>query len=278
MAAMKRPLAPATALLAACHPEAAGAVAVASALLAVAAGRGWGSLWVLAAIGAGQLFVGWSNDWLDRAVDRAQGRRDKPLATGAIGSRAVGVAALAALVAAVPLSLASGVASAGTHGVALVCAAAYNAGLKRLPVSPLPFAAAFGLVPAVVTLGLTPPRLPAWWAYAGGALLGVAGHFTQVLRDIPADRAAGSRGLPQLLGQRRSAMVACAALLGAAAVVVFARVPPSPLAVAALGLAGAGVVAVQAALATGRLPLAFRATLAVAVLTVAAVLAGGQRL
>jgi 4-hydroxybenzoate polyprenyltransferase len=269
-----RPLA----LVRACHPEPAATVAVLAGALALGAGRGWGSLWVLAAVGAGQLAVGWSNDYLDRDADRRAGRADKPLAAGWIAPRTVALAALAAFAAAVPLSLASGPASAAAHFLALACAVAYNAGLKHRPVSPLPFAVAFGLVPAVVTLGLSPPRPPAAWAMAAGALLGVAGHFTQVLQDIPEDRRRGSRGLPQLLGQRPSGVVAALSLLAAAGLIAFADGSRSPVLTAAFAVAVAGVALILGTVAAGRMRLGFRATLAVAAVTVLALLLGGPRL
>ena len=195
----------ARALLSACHPEPAATVTLGAGVLSLGAGRGWGSLVMMAAIGSGQLAVGWSNDYLDRERDRASGRLDKPIPAGRIPARVVGAAAMTALVACIPLSLASGLASALTHLVALSCAFAYNAWLKTRPVSVLPYAAAFGLLPAIVTLGLPAPRWPAAWAIVAGALIGAGGHFAQVLPDIRSDRALGLRGLPQLLGERASA-------------------------------------------------------------------------
>jgi 4-hydroxybenzoate polyprenyltransferase len=267
-----------TGLLRACHPQPAAVVTALVGVLALSAGRGWGTLWVLAAIGAGQLGVGWSNDRLDQAADRAAGRTDKPLATGEIGTRQVELAALAAFGAAIPLSLASGVPSALAHFAALGCALAYNAGLKNLPVSALPYAIAFGLVPAIVTLGLTPPRFPAPWALAAGALIGMGGHFTQVLPDIPTDRARGSRGLPQLAGQRAAAVVTALCLLGAVLAVALGPGRPGPVGWAALGLAALGSLAIVAAVVLGHLPLAFRITLGVAAVAVLALVLSGGRL
>jgi 4-hydroxybenzoate polyprenyltransferase len=267
-----------TGLLRACHPQPAAVVTALVGVLAFSAGRGWGTLWVLAAIGAGQLGVGWSNDYLDRGVDRAEGRSDKPIATGSIGARQVGVAALLAFAAAVPLSLASGLPSAAAHFVALGCAVAYNAGLKNLPVSAVPYAVAFGLVPAIVTLGLTPPRFPAAWALAAGALLGVGGHFAQVLPDIPADAARGSRGLPQLAGQRASAAVAASCLLGAVGAVALGSGRPGPLAAAALAVTAVGGATIVAIAFLGRLALAFRITLGLAAVAVVALVLSGGRL
>jgi 4-hydroxybenzoate polyprenyltransferase len=263
------------ALLRACHPQPAAVVTALVGVLALSAGRGWGTLWVIAAIGAGQLGVGWSNDYLDRGVDA--GRPDKPIPAGQIRARQVGLAALVAFGAAVPLSLASGVASAVAHFVALGCAVAYNAGLKNLPVSAVPYAVAFGLVPAIVTLGLSPAHLPALWAWAAGALLGLGGHFAQVLPDIPADVARGSHGLPQLAGQRASAVVTALCLLGAVGAVAFGSGRPGPLAAAALAVTALAGAAIVTTAFLGRLGLAFRITLALAaVAVVALVLSGGQ--
>jgi 4-hydroxybenzoate polyprenyltransferase len=268
----------ARALLSACHPEPAATVTLGAGVLSLGAGRGWGSLVMMAAIGSGQLAVGWSNDYLDRERDRASGRLDKPIPAGRIPARVVGVAAVAAFVGCIPLSLASGLASALAHLVALSCAFAYNAWLKTRPVSVLPYAAAFGLLPAIVTLGLPAPRWPAAWAIAAGALIGAGGHFAQVLPDIRSDRALGLRGLPQLLGERASA--ALTALLLAAATVAVTFGPGSPGRLALVGLAAALLLTLGILLAAfrGRMKMAFRLTLAVATVAVLAFLAGGRSL
>ena len=265
-------------LLAASHPEPAAVVTLAAGVLALGAGRGWGTLLVLAAIGTGQLAVGWSNDYLDRDADRAESRRDKPIAAGAVSAETVRNAAMAALLACIPLSLASGLGSAVAHFAALGCAISYNAGLKNRPVSVLPFAAAFGLLPAIVALGLPAHRWPPGWALLAGALIGSGGHFTQVLSDIPGDRRLGSRGLPQLLGQRASALLAALLLLAATAVLTFAPGRPGLLPLAGMALAVALTAAILIAAAGGRMKLAFRLTLGVAAVAVVAFLAGGRSL
>jgi 4-hydroxybenzoate polyprenyltransferase len=266
------------ALLGASHPEPAATVTLAAGVLALGAGRGLGTLLVLAAVGSGQLAVGWSNDYLDRDLDRAVGRLDKPIPAGRVPARAVGLASLLALVACVPLSLASGVASGLAHLAAVACALAYNAGLKARPVSVLPYALAFGLAPAVITLGLPVPRWPPAWALAAGALIGGGAHFTQVLPDIPSDRALGIAGLPQLLGQRAST-VAAALLLGTATVVLtFGPGRPGPLQLAGLAIAAVLTVSILVAAARGHARAAFRLTLAVAAVAVLGFLAGGRSL
>jgi len=233
------------------------AVTAVGGALALSAGRGWGTLWVVSAVLAGQLFVGWTNDYLDRDLDRAKGRRDKPLAQAALKPEWVRTAALVALAACLPLSLASGLAAAGVHLAAIGAATLYNLGLKATLLSVVPYAAAFSLLPAFITLGLDPSRWAPAWAVAAGGLIGAGAHFTQVLTD-PA-------GLPQKLGRRGSALAA--ALLYASAALLIG----SPL----LALAVAFAVGLTALLAPGQ---AFRVAMVAAGAVVVLFLAGGTRL
>src|SRR6188472_137581 len=86
------------ALVLSCHPLPTIAVTAISAGLAALAGLSLGrGLLLVAAVLAGQLSIGWSNDAIDAARDRASARVDKPVASGAVSSRAVGVAAAIAL-------------------------------------------------------------------------------------------------------------------------------------------------------------------------------------
>jgi 4-hydroxybenzoate polyprenyltransferase len=226
-------------------------------------------------VGAGQLAVGWSNDWLDRDQDRARARADKPLARAELRPSTVRNAAAVALMACVPLSLVSGAASALTHLVAIGSALSYNAGLKRTPLSAVPYAISFGLGPAVVALGPPLHRWPHPWVMIAGALIGVGGHFAQVLTDIPADREQGIRGLPQLLGQRASVILAAILLLTAT---LLAALGPGlgPISLVALALAAAGAAGIVASALAGRTNLAFRLTLGVAVVAVLAFLLSGR--
>ena len=162
-------------LLRCAHPEPVFAVTAAVAVLALSAGRGWSAGWAVTAVLAGQLFVGWTNDYLDREQDRLSDRTDKPLVTGLVPAGRARVAALVALAACVPLSLANGLAAGGVHLGAVGLASIYNAGLKSTPASVVPYLVCFGLVPAFVTLGMNPGHLPPAWATAGAALLGSGG-------------------------------------------------------------------------------------------------------
>ncbi|MGH7776669.1 MAG: UbiA family prenyltransferase [Candidatus Dormibacterales bacterium] len=265
-------------LLACCHPEPALAVTTLSTLLAVSTGRGWGSLWVASAIGTGQLHVGWTNDFLDRHRDAAAGRRDKPVARGAVDQRAVGWAAALALPAAMLLSTESGTRAAAAHGVSLLAAGVYNLGLKGTALSPLAYAAGFGALPSFLTLGAQDGESAPPWATVAGALLGSGAHFLQVLPDIERDRAQGTMGLPQRLGLRTSALAGSVMMSASALTVVRAARPRRRAAAAALAttLGLAGTVALSAFV--GRPTAAFRLGLITAASTVATLALSGARL
>jgi 4-hydroxybenzoate polyprenyltransferase len=201
---------------------------------------------VTGAVLTGQLAIGWSNDYLDAERDRAALRSDKPVATGAMKPQVVGIAAVVALIVTFALSAAVGW-PGGAGALAIVlCGWAYNLGLKATVLSWLPYAVAFGMLPAVATLSASPPRWPAAWALSAGALLGVAAHLANVLPDLGDDVATGVRGLPHRIGVRATALTAAALLLTASAVILFGPVgPPGPWRLA--GFAAAVLVAGAAA-------------------------------
>lgn len=229
--------------------------------LAIVDGAGADAVWVAAAIGAGQLHVGWTNDYVDRHRDAADRRRDKPVASGELSSQAVGRAALIALPVAATLSFARGKKAAAAHLLALLAAGAYNLGLKSTPLSPLPYSVAFAALPAVISLGQGSRRLPRPGVLVASALLGIGAHFAQGLGDIRRDRNRGEAGLPQRLGERKSAAVA-AVLLGAASLIA---IPPGswrrPATAACLGLTLTVAGGVMGAALSERPRLAFRLAL-----------------
>ncbi|MBC3840018.1 UbiA family prenyltransferase [Streptacidiphilus sp. 4-A2] len=245
----------AAALARACHPAPTAAVTVLATALAAAWGRGAGTALVAAAVLTGQLSVGWSNDAVDRRRDLAADRRDKPLVTGAVRTPVVAAAAACALLLCVPLSLACGLAAGLAHLTGVAAAWAYNLGLKRTLLSWLPYALAFGLLPALVTLGLPGQPWPPPWLLGAGALLGVGAHAANVLPDIEADLAAGVRGLPQRLGPRGARVLAAPALLTASALLVLGPAAgPGLLGWAGLAVTGGLGVLVLLPGPAGRLP------------------------
>ncbi len=169
----------------------------------------WGSVpaaiaLVVLAVLTGQLSIGWSNDLIDLPRDRAVGRTDKPLVDGSVSERSARLACGLALVATVPLSLANGWLAGVVHLVVVAAGWAYNLGAKATAWSWLPYAVAFGALPAFVSLAAEPDAVPPLWLPLAGALLGVGAHVVNVLPDLADDAATGVRGLPHRIGPRWS--------------------------------------------------------------------------
>jgi 4-hydroxybenzoate polyprenyltransferase len=208
-------------LVVASHAAPAAVVTGLAAALAAALGSdGITVVLVTVAVGTGQLSVGWSNDWIDAPRDIVVGRTDKPVVAGLVTARTLRGAAFGALAVCVAASLALGVAPGVAHLVAVGGAWAYNARLKVTVWSWLPYALSFGLLAVFVVLAAPGPRVPAGWAVAAAALLGVGAHIANTLPDLEDDAATGVRGLPHRLGRRASGVLAPCVLVTAVAVVV----------------------------------------------------------
>jgi protoheme IX farnesyltransferase len=271
------------ALLKASHPEPGGAVTLAMTLLAVGVGhRGWSVLGVAAAIGATQLSVGWVNDWLDADRDRVAGRTDKPVASGVVSRRTVGVAGLVASLAIPLLGLPFGAAAAICVTLVGIFALLYDWPLKSTPLSVLPYLVAFGLMPAFVVLALPGHPWPPAWLVAAGALLGGGAHFANVLPDLADDAATGVVGLPHRLGATGSQFAAAGLLLAATLTLVFG--PDGPPSWPGIAVAAAAVVVLplgwyagQQALRRGTRQVAmFRSVIVVALLDVVLLVFSGR--
>ncbi|HUN32551.1 MAG TPA: UbiA family prenyltransferase [Trebonia sp.] len=269
----------AIALVRASHPEPTAMVTALAVTLAVATGHSpAGVASVGLAVLAGQLSVGWHNDWVDAERDAAAGRSDKPVAAGDLSRRLLGWCALAALAAAVPLSLQSGWRAALAHLTGVLVAWAYNARLKATIASFLPYAVAFPLLVAFITLGGPRAAWPPWWALAAAALLGCGAHLVNAVPDLAEDKAAGIRGVPHLLGRPRSVAAAMILLLAATVTESFGPGRPG-------WWAGAAILAVAVTMAAGvflaRRPGSrwlFRAALLAAAIDVAELVARGSHL
>jgi heme o synthase len=270
----------ALALLKSSHPEPGGAVTVAMTLLAVGVGhRGWAILGIFAAVGATQLSVGWVNDWLDADRDRATGRSDKPVASGAVSRRTVGVAGLIAALAVPLFGLPFGAAATICITLVGVFALLYDWPLKSTALSIVPYLVAFGLLPAFVVVALPGHPAPPAWLVAAGALLGGGAHFANVLPDLADDAATGVRGLPHRLGAVGSQVAAAVLLLAATLTLVFG--PPGPPSWAGWAAAVAAVVvlplgAYAARRATGRPVAMFRAVIVVALIDIVLLIFSGR--
>ncbi|QDO88200.1 hypothetical protein FNH13_07460 [Ornithinimicrobium ciconiae] len=252
-------------LVLACHPLPTVAVTVLALLLALGAGSPSQVAVLVAAVLCGQLVIGWHNDLVDSARDRAAGRTDKPIARGEISPRSVRLALVVALSLTVLLSWATNSWTGLVLHVGLVVGSglAYNAGLKATAWSWVPYAVAFGTLPAFVWLSVG--RAVPWWAVAVGALLGVGAHLLNVLPDLGDDVRAGIRGFPHRIGGRASRVVAPLLLL--AGTVLLALAPEGGTSVWGwASVVAAGLLAVVAWAARGKAP--FLAAIGIALLNV----------
>jgi 4-hydroxybenzoate polyprenyltransferase len=268
------------ALIIASHPGPCLAItAMATLLAAEAAPHGIGPALTAPAMLAGQLSVGWSNDACDAPRDAAAGRTDKPVATGAIGVRAVWIAAIASLAAGLGMALAISVPTAIILAVLIGAAWAYNLGLKSTPWSGVMYLIGFGPIPAYAASTLPGHPAPGWLVTVAAGLVGLGAHFANVLPDLAADEATGVNGLPQRVAARWGpAAVRAAALvllLAASVLLLFAaRVDRRWVAVA--GLAAAAALGLVGARGSGRLP--FFAAIGIAAIDVVVFAAGGEAL
>jgi 4-hydroxybenzoate polyprenyltransferase len=198
------------ALVLACHPRAALAMSVGLAVAAALSGRsGEEVLLVAATVLTGQVTIGWINDLVDRERDRQVGRQDKPVALGWVDPGTVGFAVACAVLLLVPLSMANGTAAGLAYLASVLSAWMYNFYLKLTPLSWLPYAVGFGLLPAFLSYGGLGGGLhggPPTLLMTGLALLlGVGVHFLDALPDLVEDNQTGTRHLPLRIALRTGA-------------------------------------------------------------------------
>lgn len=169
------------------------------------------ALYVVLGLGmlAYQFAVGVANDVVDAAND-AVTKPWKPVAQGAISRRAATL-------------LCAGLAGGGmlvTSGLdflpwliglaGLACGLAYDVEFKRTPLSWLPWAIAFPLIPIWVYTSAGAWDALLWWALPLGALLATSLYFANQAPGASAERRLGVHGLAQSLGERRSFALAVA--------------------------------------------------------------------
>jgi 4-hydroxybenzoate polyprenyltransferase len=204
-------------------------------------------LWLtVMAVASSQVFTGATNDLADRDRDFAAGRMEKPLVAGDLTPNAALWLASGGLAVQVAASLWLGWLPLILGLVASAGAAVYNLALSRTPLSPIPYLVSFGTLPLWITsgvgvdLGLVLPAVPL------AALLAVAAHLANTLRDFDIDAATGSRSLAQVMGReatrRLAVSSAFAAGLGMGVLLTLAGdVEPASLALGAMGLAAVTV-------------------------------------
>jgi 4-hydroxybenzoate polyprenyltransferase len=189
----------------------------------------------------GQLLVGWSNDLNDYPDDLKHNRTVKPLVSGEITSkqllRAIKICAPFTLIFNLfgPLGIKGGLIYLFGVGMGV----AYNFYFKSTLFSPLPYALAFAAL--VSSIVISTDRTPPIWLITCGALLGVAAHFANVLKDIDQDLESKIKGLPQRLGKKVSRII-CASLLIGTILILHSLVGNTPLLV--IGLIAAAITSI----------------------------------
>jgi 4-hydroxybenzoate polyprenyltransferase len=169
-------------------------------------------------IGAIMLLVQFSisalNEWADADLDRQAGRL-RPIPLGLLSP---GTALTVGVACAVGAFLLSTLANFGTValllvGIGLACGWAYDLRLKGTPLSFLPFAIAFPLMPFWIGLIAGRPASSLGILFLGGSPLATAIHLADAIPDRDRDRAAGLRTLAVALGKPGAEMVAAGLLL-----------------------------------------------------------------
>ena len=157
-----------------------------------------------------QLVVGWSNDLIDYKDDLSHDRQKKPLVGGLITAPLLQSVLKVALVLAVVINLFGplGFVGGGLSLFAIGWAVAYNFYFKFTVLSWLPYAVAFAALPSC--MAISKDVAPPLWMWLGGALIGTAAHFLNVIKDMKEDHISGIKGLPQRCGTKVSAVIAVA--------------------------------------------------------------------
>jgi 4-hydroxybenzoate polyprenyltransferase len=155
----------------------------------------------------GQLLVGFTNDLNDYQDDLKHQRINKPLVSDQITTaqlqRVIKIVAPIAVVVNIagPLGVKGGLIYLFGVGMGI----SYNLYFKSTLLSPLPYAIAFGALVSCIVVATD--RRPPLWLITAAALLGVAAHFANVLKDLDQDLTSGIQGLPQKLGKKYSRII-----------------------------------------------------------------------
>jgi 4-hydroxybenzoate polyprenyltransferase len=192
-----------------------------------------------------QLCIGVINDVVDLPAD-AIAQPYKPLVRGVIGRSSAAVAGV--VLGAIGLGVAATInlETLGLAAVALGAGLAYDLGLRRTVLSWVPWWGGMAVLPllAYASAGSIPSRLLVLIPLA--ALIAMGLHLANALPDIDADRVAGVRSLPVVVGVAAARRAVPATLAAAALLAVVLAAPTGQALLVVLGGAivlAAGVVA-----------------------------------
>ena len=180
-------------------------------------------------------------------LDRQAGRR-RPIPLGLVPrGAALGIAVVCAVGAFLLCVLADlGPFALLLVGIGTACGWAYDLWLKATPLSFVPFAIAFPLMPFWIGVLAGRPLSSLLVLFLGGSVLATAIHLADAIPDRDADRAAGLRTLAVALGTPRAELASAGLLLLGSLVSTVLVIRRSPSSIAALGLTAvvaSGVVA-----------------------------------
>jgi 4-hydroxybenzoate polyprenyltransferase len=193
-----------------------------------------------------QLCIGVINDVADLHAD-ALAKPYKPLVRGVVTRSTATVAGI--VLAAIGLGTAATVnlATLGLDALALGAGLAYDLGLRRTPLSWVPWWGGMTVLPleGYASVGAVPSKLLVVLPLSGLLALGL--HFANALPDVDGDRLAGRRSLPVLAGPGRTQWAGPGALAAAGLLAVLLGGPLGQAGLLFYGgvaVLGVGVVAV----------------------------------
>jgi 4-hydroxybenzoate polyprenyltransferase len=192
-------------------------------------------------VGAIMLLVQFSisamNEWADADLDQRAGRQ-RPIPLGVVSREA---ALTVAVVGAVGAFLLSALSHLGPFALLLIglgtaCGWTYDLWLKPTPLSFVPFAIAFPLMPVWIGALAGRPLPSLLILFLGGSPLATAIHLADAIPDRDRDREAGLKTLAVALGKPGAERAAAALLLIGALVAFVASIRRGQPAIAALSL------------------------------------------
>lgn len=170
--------------------------------------------WIAAIMLAAQFSISALNEWADADLDARSGRL-RPIPLGLVSRRTAAAVAAVSAVAALLMSALAGFGLVAFLVVllGLVAGWAYDVVLKRTPLSFLPFAVGFPLLPIWVGLVAHRPASSLLIIVIGAVPLAIGIHLADAIPDRDADRDSGVETLAVYL-RRPAGEIAAAILVG----------------------------------------------------------------